>query len=177
MRNNTENTYGSVAKGLHWTIAVLMLGLLAVGIYVMEFGGKSATIPLIPVHKAVGLIVLALVLFRLWWRARSVAPALPESVLEWQKKLSRAAHYLLYLCMLAMPISGWVMSSGAGRPVWFFGLFEIPPLPVDKAMGKTGALIHNNLWIAFLVLIGLHILAALIHHFYYRDTVLKRMLP
>ncbi len=176
MRRNTAFTYGSVAKWLHWSIALLLLSVMAVGIYVMEFNGKSSLIPLIPVHKAFGLTVLALVLFRIYWRSRSVIPDLPDSMMMWQKQAARAMHYLLYAGMLAMPISGWIMSSGAERAVSFW-LFEVPPLPVSKELGQDAKWVHNNLWLYFLICIGLHAFSSLVHHFYYRDTVLKRMLP
>lgn len=177
MRQNTEYAYGSVARWLHWGLAFAILGLLAVGLYAMEFGGREDDFPWIPVHKATGLIVLLLLGYRLWWRLRSVQPELSDSMMVWQKQLAHAMHWLLYLCIFAMPISGWVMSSGSGRPVSFYGLFDIPALPVTKAMGNAAMSVHNNLWILLLICIGMHAFSALVHHFYYRDTVLKRMLP
>lgn len=179
MLRNTESQYGSLAQLLHWVMAVLMIGIIAVGYYMDGLADDDPSRgTFYNLHKSTGILILALVIVRLTWRQINTRPILPESVLHWQKRLAHLAHALLYAFMFAMPLSGWAMSSAAGKAIPFYGLFELPPLiPKGSSYGGVAHDFHVLAWWGLLAIIMLHIAAALLHHFYYRDTTLKRMLP
>lgn len=179
MLKNSEIQYGSVAQALHWVLAALMIGIIAVGYYM---GGLADDDPsrgtFYSLHKSTGILILALVIARITWRQFNRQPPLPESVLHWQKRTAHFVHWLLYGFMFAMPLSGWAMSSAAGKPIPFYGFFELPPLiPKGSSYGGLAHDFHVLAWWGLLALITVHIIGAFLHHFYYRDTTLKRMLP
>ena len=168
--------YTGVAIALHWTIAALILLNLWLGL-----AGDSLPKDwkVMPVHKAIGITVLALTLVRIGWRVTHPAPPLPEDMPHWERVAAHANHYAFYGLMLLLPLTGWAMVSGTDkrRPLEWFGLFDIPYLPVSKAVGGLGHDLHGLFGWAMIALAVLHIGAALKHHFVARDTVLTRMLP
>lgn len=178
MLRNTQDSYGSVAKFLHWLIALLIIALLCVGLYMTDMENTPDKFKVYGLHKSIGITVLALATLRLLWKTRNIAPLLPASMRAIEKFLAHAGHLALYVFMLLMPLSGWMMSSAAGFPVSVFGLFTLPDLvPPDNAMKNVYRAIHEYSAYALMALIALHVLAALTHHFYYKDNVLTRMLP
>lgn len=167
--------YSRVAIAFHWTIAALVLVNLWIGL-----GGDSLPKDwtVMPVHKAIGITVLALTLARIAWRLAHPAPRLPDHLQPWERAASHISHFLLYAFMLIMPLSGWAMSSGAKRrPLEWFGLFDIPYLPISPAVADIGHEVHELLGWGFVALIAVHFAAALRHHFLLRDNILARMLP
>lgn len=136
--------------------------------------------PLFFTHMAIGLTVLALSLGRLFWRLSHRAPPPPQDIPAWQQVAARATHWGLYILIIALPLTGWAMSSATEerRPLTWFGLFDIPYLPL--APSPIGGNAHNAHvllgWLA-LAMVLLHAGAALRHHFVLRDRVLSRMLP
>lgn len=178
LRNNSDS-YGSVAKAFHWVVAILIIGLLAVGFYM---GGLPKEDPsrmgIYGLHKALGITVLAVVSVRLLWKSVNVRPVLPASMSKIEKCGAQIGHALLYVFAFAMPLSGWAMSSAAGYPVSMFGLFNMPMLVgPDKDLAKAMNELHGNMAIALIAILVLHIVAALFHHFVRKDNVLIRMLP
>ena len=182
MLRNTEHSYGWLHRLLHWLIALMILGMLGVGIYM---AGLNEDIPaeearhhlLAGLHKATGMIVLVLVLVRLFWAITNITPALPDTLPAWQRKAAKGMHHLLYLLMICVPASGYIMVSYVEKPVDIYGLFSIPPLfskNIDKAMEFHE--IHEIFAFVLLGLIILHFIIALKHHFIDKDNVLKRML-
>ena len=130
------------------------------------------------IHKATGIIVLTLAVLAFIWRATNAKPTLPAGIPAWQKQAASVIKYALYACMIAMPLSGWAMSSAAGYPVSIYGLFEIPALVAkDDTMKDFYKEIHELIGNIILVLVGLHVAAVLKHHFINKDGVLRRMLP
>ncbi len=175
---NTEDTYGWVAKFLHWVIGFTMIALLAVGTYMEGLKASDFKWTLYLTHKSIGVAILLLILWRIIWTIYNKAPRLPEGM---DKKLvlaSKLTHLALYVVMIGMPLSGWLMSSAGGYPVSFFKLFTIPPL-MDKNpdLGKIFHLIHEIMGKAAIALIVIHVLAALKHHIIDKDNILTRMLP
>jgi len=129
-------------------------------------------------HKSFGITVLALVLFRLWWKMRRKAPALPASLAPYERRLAYGGHALLYVLMLGLPLSGWLMSSAAGFGVSFFGLFNLPDLVEPERGLKSDMMeLHETLAWVMILMLCLHVAAALMHHFVHKNDVLKRMLP
>lgn len=168
--------YSGVAIAFHWTIALLVIVNLIVGL------GHDAIPALrawMPGHKAIGITVLALTLGRVAWRITHRPPPLPAFTPAWERTVAHATHWVLYALMLLMPLSGWAMVSGpeGRRPLSWFGLVDLPYLPVGAAAAETGHAAHAILGWLMLALVALHIAAALRHHLILRDSTLLRMLP
>ena len=175
---NSEKSYSSLAKTLHWLLALLIIGMLAVGLYMADLPMSPDTFRLIGLHKSFGIIILALATLRLIWKWMNESPLLPDAMNRLEKFLAKAGHFALYVFMFAMPLSGWAMSSAAGLHVSVFGLFTLPDLVApDKELKHQLVELHSTMAWILMGLIALHVLAALLHHFYYKDNVLRRMLP
>jgi len=168
--------YNHVARVFHWSVAALILGLLFVGYYMDSMDPAPLKFQIYGYHKALGVAVLLLVGLRIMWRVVSKTPAPLSSHKTWEKYLSRTIHIVLYLTILAMPISGWVMSSAGGYPVSFFGWFELPALvEKNKELGKLANQTHGVLAFIIIGAVALHIVGALKHHFIDKDATLNRM--
>jgi cytochrome b561 len=168
--------YGAAAKVFHWTIVMLLVVQYSIGWLMPDVHGGPPGVPMIW-HISIGTIIIALIVARFLWRLTH--PVAPESSLApWQRITSEAAHWLLYLLVLLTTLSGWLFASARGWSVsWFF----IAPLPMltsgNRALVKALNGWHQNFMWALLVVVGLHIAAAFVHLFYYRDGVMRRILP
>lgn len=178
---NSEDRYGAVAILLHWLMAFLMIGLAAWGLYMVrlpDVGFDTRKITLIIYHKEAGLLVLALFVVRLCWRVTQILPQLVAHLPDWQKSAARFVHLCFYALMFALPVSGWLMSSAAGIPVSFFGLFMLPDfLSPDDYLFRRLIDIHKWLGYLLMLLVFVHVGAALRHHLLFRDDTLRKMLP
>ena len=174
---NTQETYGTLSKSLHWVIAVLILGLILVGLYMQALPDSPDKFALYVRHKSFGLLVLWLAGLRLLWRFYTKRPAPIEGHEKWEKFLSKTIHIFLYAAMFGMPLTGWVMSSAAGYPVPFFG-FQMPDI-VPKNAELSGLANKAHFFLAYLLMtaIFLHVLGALKHHIIDGDETLERMAP
>lgn len=168
--------YGGVAKLLHWAVALLVLASLA---YAWSLPRRSAPdyADVLLWHKSFGIAVLVLIAFRLLWRlGNPVAPA--ETLTPFEATVSRATHALLYATMLVLPVTGYLFSSLEGQHLVLFGLVDLgSPFATERGLSRPIEAIHKVGQWAVYVLVGLHALAALYHHFIKRDGVLARMLP
>lgn len=172
---NTEKRFGLVAVSLHWLIAILISSMLALGLYMTNFPKDAEKFQLYGWHKAFGILALGLIVLRVIWRLINITPQLYLPRLE--KIAAYAMHWSLYVVMMAMPLTGWLMSSAAGRPVSFFGLFTLPNLmQPNKAWQHFFASAHGWLAYALIAMIIIHTLAALKHYFIDKDDILQRML-
>jgi len=178
---NTKDHYGTVAILLHWSMAILMIGLVALGLYMValpDVGFNTKKITLIIYHKEIGLLVFVLFAVRLAWRVTQLLPQLVGHLPDWQKIAVRFVHLSFYALMLGLPVSGLLMSSAAGIPVSFFGLFTLPDLiSYDDYQFKQLIVIHKWLAYALIICILIHAGAALRHHFIFKDDTLRKMLP
>jgi len=180
--------YGRVAIALHWLIALGVLANIALGLYFADLPRSDPDkFLLTQTHKSIGLTVLVLSLLRVGWRLLHPIPPLPQSMPMILRIAARISHFLLYVLILVIPLSGWalVSSSPLGLPTMYFGWFAWPQLPylselpratkkiVSHQFGETHVLLA---WSA-IVLVPIHILAALYHQFIRHDEVLGRMLP
>ena len=179
MIKNTKQQFGSVAKWLHWLTAILIITLLTVGFFMDEIGDKALKGQVYNLHKSFGLTLLLLGLVRITWASMNVKPGYSIKTPMWQQNAAKALHYLLYGLIIAMPISGWIMSTAAGHAPNFFGLMVLPfpGIPESKPLMEFFAEIHEFLAWAIIVSVAVHIAAALKHHFVEKDDVLIRMLP
>lgn len=170
--------YTPTAKLIHWLMAVLLFGLLALGFYMPDLPLSPTKLQLYSWHKWAGVTAFVLVIFRLYWRYAHRPPALPASMPKPVQFAAHAGHALLYLLMIAIPVSGWLMSSAKGFQTVWFGVLPLPDLlGKDKELGKQLALVHESLNYLFIAVLAGHIGAALKHHFIDKDDILTRMLP
>lgn len=179
--SNDAQGYGRVAVWLHWATALVLVFLVALGLYMVSLpdsGQDQQKITLILLHKSVGLFALAMVLVRMAWRSVNALPGLPAALPGWQKLAARVMHLALYALMLLLPITGWLMSSAGGFPVPVFAGFNLPDLVgPDPRLFRELIALHRWLADALVVLVALHAAAALDHHLRRRDGTLSRMLP
>ncbi len=170
--------YTDTAISLHWLMAVGLVGTFALGVYMHDLPFSPAKLQLYSWHKWAGVTLFALVLSRLAWRAGHPPPALPDTMTATMQRAAGLAHVVLYLLMLAIPLSGWLMSSAKGVTTVWFGVLPLPDLlGKDKALGDLLFGVHKALNLTLLGLVIAHIGAALKHHLVDRDDVLTRMLP
>lgn len=172
--------YSRGAILLHWLIALLIV-LNFVVAWVSEDMPKPERMEMMGNHKAIGLAVLALTLVRIGWRLMRPAPPLVETLKAWEAAIAKVTHAVFYFLMLAIPLAGWGLSSSAGKgnPVSFFGLFDIPALPVGSDKPTVGMFheMHEVFATLMLVLLLIHVAAALKHQIIDKDGTLRRMAP
>jgi len=177
---DTAQNLSPLSVALHWLVGVFVIAMLAVGLAMEEFELRF----LYPVHKSIGIILFAFIVWRVWWRAVNGWPAQIGDVPRWQRIAARATHWVLILGTLAMPLSGIVMSIAQGRGLYVFGL-ELLAANRDAA-GKVIAIseslehlmhtVHAVTANILIAAIALHIAAALWHHLKLKDDTLRRML-
>ena len=174
----TRAGYAGTAKFLHWLILLLLICQFIFAWTMPHIGRNTPVTTLISLHFTFGIIILAVAVIRLAWRFSHGEPEAEDGLPPWQTTTARIVHWLLYLLLFVVPILGWINASWRGMPVAMFGL-ELPRLVATRAPGWqwTGD-VHGLLAdYGMLTLVGLHVLAALYHHFVRHDGVLKRMLP
>lgn len=170
--------YGAPAVALHWVMALLILGNLGFGLYLVDLPLSPAKLRYFSWHKWVGVTVFALAAARLAWRLGHPAPALPASLPGWEVRLARIGHGLLYVFFFAVPLSGWLYSSAAGFQTVYLGMLPIPDLlQKNRELAETLRPVHRWLNYALMVVVAGHVAAALKHHFISRNDVLARMVP
>ncbi|MBY6205094.1 cytochrome b [Halomonas denitrificans] len=175
---NTETRYGLVAQLFHWTVAI---GIVLQFIWAWRIDQADSIrleYQLVIQHKSIGMTVLILALLRIAWRLFNAPPALPSAMARRERRAAAFTHWALYGLILFLPLSGWVYSSAAGYGAELFGWVEIPDLVgQSEAVEAAGFQVHRALGWVLLGLVGIHVAAAMHHHFVRKDTVLKRMLP
>ena len=164
----------------HWLMSVIIIALLCVGFYMADFLDPQSPIrgQIYHLHKSFGALIIFLITYRIFLRFTNDIPALPKTINPLQKKLAKGAQFLLYLLMICMPLSGYLMSNAAGYPVKLF-VIELPALVgKDPVLGKFFHSAHHYLGYAFVIILSLHIAGALKHRFFDKpeNDVLKRML-
>jgi cytochrome b561 len=175
---NTGDRYGAVAKAFHWLTLLMLIGSFTIAYSMVDMRISPRKLELYSWHKWVGVTIFLIVILRLAWRLRNPAPPLPPSTSPLQRRLAALSHGLLYTILIVMPLTGWVMSSARNLPLVYLGLIEIPsPFGVNEALGNVLRAVHFYLSWALLFFVGVHVLAALQHHFILRDDILRRMLP
>lgn len=174
---NSGEKFGIVTKLLHWGFFVLFCAQYFL-VYRREYFPKDApeSTQYILLHKSLGVIILGMALFFILWRKLGTRPSWPKTMSPFQKKLAKRVHLALFFVMFAMPVSGILMSQYYGYPVSVFG-YEIPNMvSTNKELSSFCRQAHEIFSFAIMGIVGLHVLGAFVHHFYYRDRVLKTML-
>lgn len=173
-----EPRYTSTAIFLHWLVGLGIIGTFSVGFYMVDMPFSPNKLQLYSWHKWAGITLLALAIVRLAWRISHPAPALPSSMDRLSRLAAHVGHWVLYVLMLTIPISGWLMSSAQGFTVVWFGVLPLPNLvPKSVELGTLFTTIHVTLNYLLAATVCGHIGAALYHHLVKKDSVLTRMLP
>ncbi|MFK8250431.1 cytochrome b [Ancylobacter terrae] len=170
--------YRRPARLLHWLIAIIVIGLIPVGITMGNLDGGPLQDRLYDLHRSFGFTVLVLAALRLAYRLSHTPPPLPASVPAPLRVAAGVVHATMYALLLATPIIGWLATNAYGAPISVFGLFELPVLVAkNEATADVLFAIHRALGLAFGALILLHVGAAIGHALVFRDGVLHRMWP
>jgi cytochrome b561 len=175
---NSADRYGTVAQFLHWLIVVLIILQVVSGFIGHNLPLGIEKLTTLARHKSFGMTILALVLLRVFWRLANPVPALPATLKPYERGLARLTHVLLYVLLIALPLTGWIMSAAKNFPVSWFRRFTWPnPVAPDPHLAELMVKVHQTLALVLMGTVTLHVLAALKHHFVLKDNVLKRMLP
>lgn len=176
-----QKRYSRVAVLLHWLIAAAILLNIVLGVSAARIEDEEVHRVLLDIHKPLGVTVLALSLVRLAWRLTHRPPRLTHAVPAWQRAAATAVHALLYVLMIALPLTGWWLSSSVPtrHAISWLGLFDIPFLPAPRGMsmqaiGQTHDA-HVALAYILIALFALHIGAVIKHHAIDRFPILRRM--
>ena len=170
--------YNGTAIALHWLMAILLISLVAVGFYMHDLPVSPWKLKVFTWHKWAGVVAFLLTVLRLGWRARHRPPALPDSMTPPTRLAAHTGHGMLYVLMLSIPLSGWLMSSAKGYQTVLFGVLPIPDLlSKNLELARTLGEAHEVLNFLLIAVVVGHVLAAIKHHLVDRDGVLLRMLP
>ncbi|PLP58485.1 cytochrome b [Mesorhizobium loti] len=177
---NTGGRYGWIAILLHWSVGLLFIGQIVLGLVMVRTTSQRSAFELIQLHKSFGFLLFGLILLRLGWRLANVTPRLPAETGLLERRAAPAAHFALYALQLVLPLTGWALVSASVLeiPTMPFDLFVMPnlPVPISDAAEGWWRVVHVYLAYAAIVLVAVHVLAALRHHFWLRDIILVRMI-
>jgi len=176
LRNSTVR-WGFAAVALHWSTALAVIGLFALGLWMTELTYYDPWYKQAPnIHKSIGVMVFIVSLVRLAWRLLDPAPKPVQGQGTWERKAAHATHWILYGALFAVMASGYLISTADGRAVSVFGLFEMPATltSIEKQEDVAGV-VHLWLAVSLICVVAAHALAALKHHFVDKDNTLKRM--
>jgi cytochrome b561 len=174
---NSPLRYGSVAQFLHWGVVLLLAAQVTLGKVADGLPLGLERLVMMSRHKSLGITILGIAMLRLAWRAFDAPPALPPMP-RWQSLAARFIHWGLYALLFALPLSGWLMSSSANRPVSWWGLVQLPDfIAPDAGLKEVFEEVHELLVNVLFAFVALHVAAALKHQFLDRDGLLLRMLP
>lgn len=169
--------YTGTAQALHWIVVVLMFSVVPLAWVMVNMPQTAPDRDLVyTLHKSVGVTILALAVIRLAWRATHPTPA-PRHAARWDAAVSAATHWLLYLILFLMPVSGYLLSSASGASVSYFGLFDLPALSRSDALSNAAKAVHLTTQWAVYALVLLHLAGTAWHVVVRRDGTLERMLP
>ena len=178
MWRSGKDHYGIVSSGFHWAIALAIVGLVGLGAWMV---GLTYYDPWyydsLALHKAIGIVVLALALAKFGWKLVDRNPGFGPEVKPHERAGATAMHWLLNALMVLLPVTGYLISTSEGAGIDMFGLFDVPAL-VDVTAGTRDLAIDIHFYVAYggIALVGMHIIAALKHHFVDRGSTLRRML-
>ncbi len=191
MLRNTKDYWGSLTRGLHWSIVAFTIIQIPLGFYMVEvyeeysktYADDTLVMRTSMGHHTIGLLILAIAVFRIAWRLMNQTPGLPTGLKTYQRYLARCTHVFLYVILIIYPLSGWAaLSAYDGEfPIFFFAWDSVPHIVPQVAEGELFdypffAEIHRNLWRSGGLLLGLHVYGALWHEYYAGDGTLRRML-
>jgi len=169
--------YTVTARVLHWFTAIVVLAAIPIGIVMGRLGGGPTADFLYDLHRSLGALLIPLVALRLGWRFGHPPPPLPPDIPAVQRLAAHVSHWLLYVLLAVQPLVGWIATSAYRAPITVFWLLPLPPIwPEDRAFSDRLFAVHKFIGVTLVVLICIHVAAALYHHFVRRDRVLMRMI-
>lgn len=173
---NTKNSYGILSILLHWIMAVLIIGIFLLGEYMVDLTYYDAWYIAAPdLHRSFGMVVLLLLVLRFAWRISNIHPNGVGQ--KWEQYIARLVHRLFYILILSITISGYLITTADGQAISVFGWFDVPATIYGFSNQEDLAgEVHEVLTYALVVLVVLHSIAALKHHFINHDSTLRRML-
>ena len=173
---NTTSEFGSLAKTLHWVVAIGIFALIYLGLEQsgLERGPEKTAIRFI--HGSIALAVFALMTLRIIWRVINEVPAHPDGMAAWQRLSATVVHWGLYGAVFLQLIAGGMVVSTGGKPLTFFGLISVPlPVAENHDNHEFWEEIHEFSWKIIAVLLVAHVLGAIYNHFIAKNDVLRRM--
>ncbi len=175
---NTKESYGWVAIILHWLMAIAIVGMFGLGWYMVDLTYYDSLYKTLPfIHKSIGIILIVVFLFRLYWRLSSPVPDAIEGSSPMERKVSKLVHRIFYWLLPLIMISGYLISTADGSSISVFDIFEVPASITSIPEQEDNAgLVHKYLTYTLIALAGLHAAAALKHHILDGDATLRRML-
>lgn len=177
-RTAAPTGYAPVQKWLHWSMAAMVVAMVAIGLAMTNLGDGAVKNALYELHKSVGLTILSLALIRIVVRSRRGAPPLEPNLPAWQRRAAYASHAALYALIVLVPLAGWIATSSCCAPVNLFWTVPLTfPAPEGESFAKAVFQAHFALVFLLALVAAIHIGAALHHHFLRRDNTLRRMLP
>lgn len=185
MRPSAGGGWGPGIRLLHWTMAVLILFQLGLGVWMVRVSDLASRFSLTQLHKSWGTVIFALALVRLGWRAIGPGrPPLPAAMPPWQRHAAGISHAALYLLMLVIPLSGWIMASASTTQDLLhmqnlvFGRWPLPDpfIPGNPRIEAAAQEVHAAAAVLLGALLLLHVGAALHHQFVSHDGLLTRMI-
>jgi len=175
MWKNSVAGYGLVSKFLHWLMALLIVGLFALGVYMTSLDYYDRWYEVAPnIHRSIGVLVAILFLFRLFWRWINTRPQ--SFGTAWEKALSKLVHRLFYVLLFAIVISGYLITTADGQPVFVFDWFQIPATLTLNRQEDVAGVVHQVVAYFTIFIVVIHMLASLKHHFIDKDPTLLHML-
>lgn len=175
---NTDSRYGIITIALHWLVAFIVISLFILGLWMVDLNYYDSWYRRAPeLHKSTGVLLFLIMLFRLIWNRLNKRPQLLPGNNPLEGKIARKVHFVLYILLFAVMLSGYLISTADGRPIEIFATFNIPAtLTGLEKQEDIAGLVHLVLAIILISLSSFHALAALKHHFINRDKTLIRML-
>jgi cytochrome b561 len=175
---NSETHYGLIAQLLHWGVFVFFISQFVLALLMLNWPVSDLKWTFYDLHKSFGITLFFVALFRLFWRFSNTRPTLPAALPYWQRRAAGASHAMLYVCMVVMPISGYIGSKAGGYKANWFGLAELPDLfGKSEALNLWAEAVHRATFYLLVTLVVVHAAAALRHHYRLGDEVLVRMWP
>jgi cytochrome b561 len=173
------NSYDPIQRDFHWLMAAVILTAICVGLYAVNLPKEDATRGFwFGIHKSLGMTAFFLAILRIGWRLLHDTPRYRVPLGRFTRLAASATHAALYVLMVAVPIGGYVLSTASAHPVSWFGLYTFPSVvPVDKSLAKLAENAHVTGAFILIMVIALHIVAAIWHHWFKRDEVMARMAP
>ncbi len=174
----TPTSYGAAARVFHWLTVLLLLTIVPIGLIMGDLPRGRLQDTLFVTHESLGLTVLGLTFFRLFWRMTHQPPPPSRDLRAFEVRASGSVHVMLYIILLVMPVTGYLFVTYSGIGLHYLGLVPVPALvSPDKTAGEWFLAVHVALQWAIYGLALMHIGAALHHFFVRRNDVLARMIP
>jgi len=174
---NSKQQFGWVAILLHWVAAMAIIGMYPLGLYIVSLSYFDPGYRIYPdIHRSIGILLAMLILFRLLWRLVNPSPS-SLSQMRWERIAASAGHIALYVLVLVVLFSGYMLSTADGRSISVFNWFSVPAIPaLATRQEELAGTVHFYAATGLIVMASIHALAALKHHFLNRDNTLRRIL-